>query len=188
MTAQALALMKEACLTHLEQVVAALAGRVTLSSRVAGEPERADASCWRACEARAPELAARAARAQPRGALPAAVQAARPTASARRARASAAATTSPQELARATCAPPSSRCATSARGFVAADALRDVIRQVEVFGFHFAPLDVREHADVHRHALDEILGDARRPGGLRRAARGRSASPCSCARSPIAGR
>ena len=43
-------------------------------------------------------------------------------------------------------------------GFVAADELRDVIRQVEVFGFHFAPLDVRENADIHRAAIDEILG------------------------------
>ena len=43
-------------------------------------------------------------------------------------------------------------------GFVADDALRDVIRQVEAFGFHFARLDVREHAGVHCHAIDEILG------------------------------
>ncbi|MFN2456418.1 MAG: phosphoenolpyruvate carboxylase, partial [Pyrinomonadaceae bacterium] len=41
--------------------------------------------------------------------------------------------------------------------FVAEDALRDVIRQVEVFGFHFALLDVRENSTVHRAALDEIL-------------------------------
>jgi phosphoenolpyruvate carboxylase len=43
--------------------------------------------------------------------------------------------------------------------FVAEDALRDVIRQVEVFGFHFALLDVRENADVHRAALAEILAE-----------------------------
>src|SRR6185312_8099532 len=36
--------------------------------------------------------------------------------------------------------------------------LRDVIRQVEVFGFHFARLDIREHARVHRRALGEIYG------------------------------
>ena len=35
--------------------------------------------------------------------------------------------------------------------------LHDTIRQVEVFGFHFARLDVREHADRHRAALTEIL-------------------------------
>jgi len=32
-----------------------------------------------------------------------------------------------------------------------------VIRQVEVFGFHFARLDVREHARIHRAALDEVF-------------------------------
>ncbi|HWD70054.1 MAG TPA: phosphoenolpyruvate carboxylase [Solirubrobacteraceae bacterium] len=40
--------------------------------------------------------------------------------------------------------------------FSAAGDLRDVIRQVEVFGFHFAKLDVRQHVKVHRAALDEI--------------------------------
>ena len=34
--------------------------------------------------------------------------------------------------------------------------LHDVIRQVEVFGFHFARLDIREHARIHRRSLDEI--------------------------------
>jgi phosphoenolpyruvate carboxylase len=36
--------------------------------------------------------------------------------------------------------------------------LRDFIRQVEVFGFHFARLDIREHARIHRRALAEIYG------------------------------
>ncbi len=39
--------------------------------------------------------------------------------------------------------------------------LRDFIRQVEVFGFHFARLDIREHALVHRRALAEIYGALR---------------------------
>lgn len=39
----------------------------------------------------------------------------------------------------------------------AAGDLHDVIRQVEVFGFHFARLDIREHAKVHRHSLGEIF-------------------------------
>jgi phosphoenolpyruvate carboxylase len=34
--------------------------------------------------------------------------------------------------------------------------LRDFIRQVEVFGFHFARLDIREHARIHRRALAEV--------------------------------
>ena len=41
--------------------------------------------------------------------------------------------------------------------FVAATQLHDTIRQVEVFGFHFARLDIREHADRHGAAIAEIL-------------------------------
>lgn len=41
--------------------------------------------------------------------------------------------------------------------FVADGELHDLIRQVEVFGFHFSRLDIREHANRHRAALDEIL-------------------------------
>ena len=32
-----------------------------------------------------------------------------------------------------------------------------MIRQVEVFGFHFAKLDVRQHAHVHSAALAEVF-------------------------------
>jgi phosphoenolpyruvate carboxylase len=46
-----------------------------------------------------------------------------------------------------------------AGSFTAGGDLHDVIRQVEVFGFHFARLDVREHARVHRRALAEIYAD-----------------------------
>jgi phosphoenolpyruvate carboxylase len=41
--------------------------------------------------------------------------------------------------------------------FSAAGDLRDVICQVEVFGFHFAKLDIRQHAKVHRAALSEVF-------------------------------
>ena len=42
-------------------------------------------------------------------------------------------------------------------GALTADAdVRDFIRQVEVFGFHYARLDIREHANVHRRSLHEI--------------------------------
>ena len=40
--------------------------------------------------------------------------------------------------------------------YTAAGDLHDVIRQVEVFGFHFARLDIREHANVHARALAEV--------------------------------
>lgn len=42
-------------------------------------------------------------------------------------------------------------------GLAAAMDLQDTIRQVEVFGFHFARLDIRENADRHRAAVDEVL-------------------------------
>jgi phosphoenolpyruvate carboxylase len=35
--------------------------------------------------------------------------------------------------------------------------LRDAIRRAEVFGFHLASLDVRQHSGVHERAVDEIL-------------------------------
>jgi phosphoenolpyruvate carboxylase len=41
--------------------------------------------------------------------------------------------------------------------FSAGGDLRDVIRQVEVFGFHYAKLDIRQHVKVHRAALDEVF-------------------------------
>jgi len=40
---------------------------------------------------------------------------------------------------------------------VAGGRLRDTIRLVEVFGFHFARLDVREHSERHRGAVAELL-------------------------------
>jgi phosphoenolpyruvate carboxylase len=43
---------------------------------------------------------------------------------------------------------------------VARGQLRDVIRRVQVFGFHLVDLDVREHSAVHAAALDEFLAAA----------------------------
>ncbi len=42
-------------------------------------------------------------------------------------------------------------------GLIANGDLRDVIRLVEVFGFHFARLDLREHARRHASALAEVF-------------------------------
>ncbi len=42
-------------------------------------------------------------------------------------------------------------------GLIAAGDLHDVIRQAEVFGFHFATLDIRDHAKRHETALTEVL-------------------------------
>jgi phosphoenolpyruvate carboxylase len=40
---------------------------------------------------------------------------------------------------------------------VADGALRDLIRQAEVFGLHTATLDIRQHSERHDAALDEVL-------------------------------
>jgi phosphoenolpyruvate carboxylase len=45
--------------------------------------------------------------------------------------------------------------------YSAAGDLRDVLRQVEVFGFDFATLDIRQHVKAHRAALDEVFGTLR---------------------------
>jgi phosphoenolpyruvate carboxylase len=51
------------------------------------------------------------------------------------------------------------RCLIDGSGSLTAGGdLRDVIRQLEVFGFHYARLDIREHVTVHRAALAEIYG------------------------------
>ncbi len=154
MTADALALMQETCLIHLQERLLALTHRVTLSSRVAGEPEELSELLQQLGEL-FPELAAETERSNPEEPyrrlfklLAARVRATRKGIEGAYGR--------PQELlddlhlAERT-------LREQGAGFVAGDALRDVVRQVEVFGFHFAVLDVREHADVHRAAIDDIL-------------------------------
>ncbi|MDX6718801.1 MAG: phosphoenolpyruvate carboxylase, partial [Solirubrobacteraceae bacterium] len=154
MTAAALELMKDACLTYLEQAVGALAGRVTLSACVAGEPRELRELLAEA-EARAPALAGHLHERNPGEPyrrlfklLAERVRATRTGGGGGYRRS--------QELVADLRVAERSLCDQQAR-FVASDALRDVIRQVEVFGFHFARLDVREHADVHRRAIDELL-------------------------------
>ncbi len=154
MTARALALMQEACLLHLQESVYALTHRVTLSSRVAGEPPELLQLLGELAEL-FPELTAEVKLTNPEEPyrrlfklLAARIRATR--------KGDEGAYGHPRELlddlhiAERT-------LSRQGAAFVAADALRDVIRQVEVFGFHFAMLDVREHADVHRAAIDDIL-------------------------------
>ncbi|MDQ3678251.1 MAG: phosphoenolpyruvate carboxylase, partial [Actinomycetota bacterium] len=153
-TAAALELMQETCLYYLQDSVRGLAEHASLSSRLAGEPEelrelleRLDGLCGQlAADLRAhhPEepyrrlfkLLAERVRATRKGLK---------GAYARPAELLGDLHTAERSLER------------QGASFVAADALRDVIRQVEVFGFHFALLDVREHADVHSAAIAEVL-------------------------------
>jgi phosphoenolpyruvate carboxylase len=154
MTAQTLELMKDACLQHHEARIMALASRITLSSRVSGEPEQLR-TLLDELERRFPEVAAQARGRTPEEPyrrlfklLAARLRATRKGWDGRYRR--------PEELLADLRVAEGALRAQSA-SFVAEDALRDVIRQVEVFGFHFALLDVRENANVHRAALDEIL-------------------------------
>ncbi|MGH2900131.1 MAG: phosphoenolpyruvate carboxylase, partial [Solirubrobacteraceae bacterium] len=154
MTASALALMKDACLRHHEARVRALAGRITLSQRVSGEPPELR-RLLDTLGAMAPELAAEVLLRNPEEPyrrlfklLAGRVRATRKGFDGGYDR--------PADLL-ADLRVAERALGTQNAAFVAQDALRDVIRQVEVFGFHFALLDVRENANVHRAALDEIL-------------------------------
>lgn len=44
--------------------------------------------------------------------------------------------------------------------------LRDAIRRAEVFGFHLATLDLRQHSDVHGEAVADLLAHGGLPGYL----------------------
>jgi len=154
MTAETLELMKTTCLRHLEDNVLSLTERVTLSARVAGEPDELRELLARLAEI-LPELAAELDLRHPEEPyrrlfklLGARVRATRKGWGSGYGRPAGLL----EDLHVAERA-----LRSQGAGFVAEDALRDVIRQVEVFGFHFALLDVREHADVHRAAIDEIL-------------------------------
>ena len=48
--------------------------------------------------------------------------------------------------------------------FLAGCSLRDCIRRAQVFGFHLASLDLRQHSALHERAVDELLATAGHPG------------------------
>jgi len=52
---------------------------------------------------------------------------------------------------------------------LARGALKDAHRRAEVFGFHLASLDLRQHSDVHARVVDELLTRGGSPGYLSRA-------------------
>ncbi|HVK88263.1 MAG TPA: phosphoenolpyruvate carboxylase [Kofleriaceae bacterium] len=64
-----------------------------------------------------------------------------------------------------------------ATGFaaVADQDLRDAMRRADVFGFHLASLDVRQHSGVHDRVVAELLARGGRPGYLERDEAGRRA-------------
>ncbi len=152
-TVDALELMREQCLRLLESRVEQLAGRLSLSERLTGHAPDLE-----------PILAA-GVRAFP--GLARTLAGLNPEEPYRRA------LTFVRERLRATQArgpggyPESSELLEDLRrversllrgsgALTASTDLRDFIRQVEVFGFHYARLDIREHAKVHRRSLAEI--------------------------------
>ncbi len=58
-------------------------------------------------------------------------------------------------------------------GALADQELRDSLRRVDVFGFHLASLDVRQHSGVHDRVVSELLARGGRTGYLERDERGR---------------
>jgi phosphoenolpyruvate carboxylase len=52
-------------------------------------------------------------------------------------------------------------CLTADAGDIFADGpLRDLVRTVDVFGFHLAPLDMRQNARIHEQVVAELLAGA----------------------------
>ena len=153
-TAEALEMMRTACLHLLEARIELLAQRVSLSDRLVDRSPEIEAALAQLA-ARFPEEAARLERRNPEepyrryfSLLVARVRATRER--------SPGGYDSPAELLADLRA--AQRALRSGNGqFVAATQLHDTIRQVEVFGFHFARLDIREHAGRHGAAIAEVL-------------------------------
>ncbi len=170
-TVEALELMREACLRMLEARLEMLAGRLSLSERLTGaapELEPILHAGARAFPELAEQLAAINAEEPYRRALTFMRERVRAT---RRHRPHG--YSEPSELLgelraveRSLSRPPGE--------LTAGGDLRDVIRQLEVFGFQYAQLDIREHVKVHRCSLEEIfaaLGICERYGELSEAER-----------------
>jgi phosphoenolpyruvate carboxylase len=155
-TAEALELMRTQCLRFLEGRVATLAERLSFSARVTGpagelEPLLGDG------ETRFPELAAELRERNPEEPYRRAFSLVRERLRATR-RDEPTGYAGPDELLADLRL--AERCLRDGPGALAAAAdLHDTIRQVEVFGFHFARLDVREHAGRHRDALAEVFAE-----------------------------
>jgi phosphoenolpyruvate carboxylase len=153
-TAEALGLMRTTCLRFLEGRAVELAGRVSLSARLVGEPDELE-PLLAAGAVRFPELAETLAQRNPEepyrrlfSFVAARLRATR--------RGDPGGYADPDELLAELHT--AERTLESDHGrYVAGGDLRDVIRQVEVFGFHYGRLDLRDHADRHRDALAEIL-------------------------------
>ncbi len=153
MTVEALELMRVMCLRFLQERVELLAGRLSLSDRISGHAAGLE-SILEGGEKLYPELAAHLAAINPeepyRRALTFIRERVRATRRHERGEYAQSA-----ELLRDLRLVEQALC-DGGGSLTAAGDLHDVIRQVEVFGFHFARLDIREHARIHRRSLHEI--------------------------------
>ncbi|HWF73897.1 MAG TPA: phosphoenolpyruvate carboxylase [Solirubrobacteraceae bacterium] len=152
-TVETLELMRAMCLRFLQERVELLAGRLSLSDRISG-PAAGLAPILERGEELYPELAVQLAAINPEEPYRRALTFLRERVRATR-RHEAGAYAEPAEL-----LGDLRRVERSLRdgggSLTATGDLHDVIRQVEVFGFHFARLDIREHARIHRRSLHEI--------------------------------
>ena len=154
-TVEALELMREQCLRLLETRLEQLAGRLSLSERLTG-PAPGLEPIVTAGEARFPQLAERLQSLNPEEPYRRALTFMRERIRATQSRRDGAYAEPAELLADLRRVDESLRAGSGA--LTAGSDLRDVIRQVEVFGFHYARLDIREHVKVHRAALTEVYG------------------------------
>ncbi len=157
-TVSALELMREQCLRLMESRLEQLAGRLSLSERLTGAAPGLDPILAAGSE-RFPELAQRLTGLNLEEPYRRALTFMRERVRATQSRA-AGGYAEPQELLADLRRVEASLCQGQG-ALTAGSDLRDFIRQVEVFGFHFARLDIREHALVHRRALAEVYGALR---------------------------
>jgi phosphoenolpyruvate carboxylase len=155
MTVEALELMREQCLRLLESGLEQLAGRLSLSARLTGQPTGLTPILARG-ELEFPELAATLADLNPEEPYRRAVTFMRERIRVTQSHGVGAYET-PAELLGDLEAIQRSLCNGSG-ALTAAAELEDFIRQVQVFGFHYARLDIREHARIHHRTLHEIYG------------------------------
>ncbi|MGI8413103.1 MAG: phosphoenolpyruvate carboxylase [Solirubrobacteraceae bacterium] len=152
-TLEALELMRERCLRFLEERVERLSRRLSLSDRVSGQAPGLEPILNGGSED-FPELAERLAALHPEEPYRRALSLIRERVLATVRHEPTGYDEPAQLIDELRCV---ERCLVGGAGrLAAAGDLHDVIRQVEVFGFHFARLDIREHARVHTRTLAEI--------------------------------
>jgi len=154
-TVAALELMNERCLSFLQSRMEPLYRRLSLSERVSGPAPLLRPLLERGAEL-FPELAARLHERIPDEPYRHAVRYIDERLRASRARAPGAYSDAQELLDDLRLIEASLRA--GGHQFIARADLLEVIRQVQTFGLHFARLEVREHATVHRRALAEVYG------------------------------